>query len=133
MFCACCVAVIRTDRIEVRGSNALELASVTYFVSTRWGGDERDVTIERMREILSELDAVDIEHPNVALTHETEWALGVYSKGLVIWENVERDNEPRHMNEVSRDRVLDLWIKLSAGKITEIDTEPWLPGYEDAV
>ena len=106
---------------------------MTYFVSTRWGGDERDVSTERMREILSELDTVDLEHPSVSLTHETEWSLGVFSDGLVIWENVEGNGDPCHMNHVSRDQVLDLWMKLSDGKITEVAAEPWLTGYEDAV
>jgi hypothetical protein len=35
------------------------------------------------------------------------------------------------MNNVSRDRVLELWLKLAAGRLDEIESEPWLPGYYD--
>jgi hypothetical protein len=59
------------------------------------------------------------------------WSLGAYSGGLLVWENLEA-GEPRHMNGVSRDRVLALWLKLADGRLDEIEAEPWLPGYEDA-
>jgi hypothetical protein len=49
---------------------------------------------------------------------------------LLVWENLE-EGEPKHMNNVPRDRVLGLWIKLSEGRLDEIEVEPWLPGYED--
>ena len=104
---------------------------MSYILSTRWGGDEREPTLARMREVLSELDAEDIEHPEVSLTHESEWSLGAYPVGLLTWENVEADDEPRHMNNVTRDRVLELWAKLAEGRIAEVESEPWLPGYED--
>jgi hypothetical protein len=84
-----------------------------------------------MREILTELDAEDIEHPGVSLTHESEWSLGAYPTGLLTWENIAADDEPRHMNGVSRERVLELWAKLAEGRIAEVEAEPWLPGYED--
>jgi hypothetical protein len=80
---------------------------VAFHVSTRWAGDEPGATVERMREVLAELDARDIEHPSVALTHESEWCLGAYPGGLLVWENLEADDPPRHMSGVSRERVLD--------------------------
>jgi hypothetical protein len=101
------------------------------FVTTRWRGDEREPTLARLREILSELDADDIEHPGVSLTHESEWSLAALPGGLLIWENVGADDAPRHMNNVTAERVLELWGKLSEGRVGEIDSEPWLPGYED--
>lgn len=104
---------------------------MSYFVSTRWGGDQREPTPDQMREVLTELDTKDIEHPDVSLTHESEWSLGAFPGGLLTWENVEADDGPRHMNDVARARVLELWVKLSEGRIAEIDSEPWLPGYED--
>lgn len=83
-----------------------------------------------MREVLAELDAADIEHPSVAVTHESEWCLGAYPGGLLVWENLE-EGEPRHMNSVPRDRILALWLKLAEGRLDEIESELWLPGYED--
>ncbi len=102
-----------------------------FFTTTRWGGDEREPTVERLREILGQLDVEDDEHPWVSLTHESEWYLAAYPGGLLVWENAEVAGNPRHMNAVGRDRVLELWIKLSRGMLREIEREPWLPGYED--
>lgn len=102
-----------------------------FFASTRWGGDEREPTVERLREILGQLDAEDDVHPSVSLTHESEWYLAAYPGGLLIWENAKAAEDPRHMNDVPRERVLELWIKLSRGMLEEIEREPWLPGYED--
>jgi hypothetical protein len=83
-----------------------------------------------MREILTQLDVEDVEHQSVSLTHESEWCLGAYPGGLLVWENLE-EGEPRHMNGVSRERVLELWVKLAQGRIAEVETDPWLPGYEN--
>jgi hypothetical protein len=84
-----------------------------------------------MREILTEIDVEDIEHPGVSLTHGSEWSLGAYPGGLLTWEYVAADDEPRHMNGVSREGVLELWAKLAEGRIAEVESEPWLPGYDD--
>ena len=104
---------------------------MAFHVSTRWGGDESLPTFDRMREVLAELDDDDDEHPCVSLTHESEWSLGAFPGGLVVWENLEA-GEPRHMNKVARERVLELWRKLADGRLSEIEAEPWLPGYQDA-
>lgn len=101
---------------------------MAFHVTTRWGSDERDVPVERMREVLAQLDADDPEHPEVSLTHESEWSLGAYPGGLLIWEHLE-DGNPRHMRGVTRDRVLELWIKLAEGRIQEVNGELWSPGY----
>jgi hypothetical protein len=102
---------------------------MSYFANTRWGGGEDSPSESRMREILAELDVKeDDEHPDVSLMHESEWALSAFAGGLVVWENVEA-GEPRHMHNVSRERVFELWLKLSRGEIATIEQEPWLPGY----
>jgi hypothetical protein len=105
---------------------------MAFHVTSRWGGDESKASTDRMSEILAELDSVDDEHCSVSLTHESEWCLGAYPGGLLVWENLE-DGDPRHMNNVSRERVLDLWMQLSEGNVEAIEAEAWLPGYEDAV
>jgi hypothetical protein len=98
----------------------------------RWGGDESNPPVERLREILQELDIEpeDDEHPDVGLKHETEWCLSAFPSGLLIWGNLEDDSEDadRHMEGVSRQKVLELWLKLAAGDIAAVDAEPWLPG-----
>jgi hypothetical protein len=103
---------------------------MSFFVETRWGGSENAPSLDRMREILSELDQHDAEHPDTWLEHESGWGLSAYETGVLVWENVEADEiMPRHMIGVPRARVLELWIKLSEGRIDEIHREPWSPGY----
>lgn len=104
---------------------------MSFHVTDRYGQDEdEDVCPARMRELLVSLGAPDDdEHADVSLTHESEWSLGVFPGGLVVWENVAGDGDPKHMVGVSLERTLGLWQKLAAGQITEVDAEPWLPGY----
>lgn len=95
----------------------------------RWGGSEFNPPIERLREFLKELDSEDSEHPDVSLTHETGWCLSLFSSGLLVWENLEyAGDNSRHMNGVSRDKVLALWLKLAEGDLVAIEAEPWLRG-----
>ena len=101
---------------------------MTYLVNTRDGNAEPMPSVDRMREILTELDVEDDEHPDVSLTHDSDWTLSAFPDGLVIWENAEAD-VARHMLHISRAHVLELWIKLSEGHIDAIEQEPWLPGY----
>ena len=103
---------------------------MTFHVTTRWGGDLKTPPVGRLREVLDELDVEDDEHVSVSLTHESEWCLGAYPGGLLVWENLEGD-DPKHMNHVSRDRILELWLLLSEGELAAIHAQPWLPGYED--
>jgi hypothetical protein len=84
-----------------------------------------------MREVLGQLEVADPRDPSASVTHESEWCLGAYPGGLLVWENLEADHPPRHMNGVPSDRVLELWVKLSHGQLAEVEAEPWLPGYED--
>ncbi|SDT20572.1 hypothetical protein SAMN05216421_3149 [Halopseudomonas xinjiangensis] len=81
-----------------------------------------------MKELLAQLDIEDEEHNSVSLTHESEWCLGAYPGGLVVWENLEQ-GEPRHMKSVSREYVLKLWLQLGQGNLAAIEQEPWRPGY----
>ena len=86
--------------------------------------------LDSLSDLYDELEYEDEEHTSVSLTHESEWNLGAYGGGLLIWENLEtEDNEPRHMKDVSKERMLELWRKLAHGRIEEINKEPWLPGY----
>ncbi len=81
-----------------------------------------------MREALAELDVEDIEHPDVALIHESGWCLGAYPSGLLIWEHL-GEGEPRHMRDISRDRVLEMWQWLARGDLARVESEPWKRGY----
>ena len=102
---------------------------MTFHVTDLKGTSEAEVSANRMREILEELLAFpDNEHSMVSLTHETEWSLGVFARGLLVWENLEK-GAPRHLLRASPERTLELWQLLAAGKLREVEAEAWLPGY----
>ena len=97
---------------------------MAFHIYTRWGECEDTPTIERMREVLGELDVEDEEHNSVSLTHETEWSLEAFPSGLMIWQHLEGDTG-KCLRGVSREKILELWIKLSRGEIAAVDSEPW--------
>ena len=103
---------------------------MTYHGTDLMGETIETPSVDRMRELLEELTRADGEHPDVSLEHESGWCLSVFASGLVVWENVEGDGPPRHMDRVSRDKVLELWLHLSRGEIEVIEYEPWRPGYK---
>ncbi|MCP4601045.1 MAG: hypothetical protein GY847_11055 [Proteobacteria bacterium] len=102
---------------------------MVFDVVDRWGTEESNVSVERMRELLASLDIEDEEHPDVSLTHESEWCLSAFPGGLLVWENVETGTDPKHMRNVLREKVLELWTKLAQGDIDAVSSEPWLDGY----
>ena len=100
-----------------------------YHVNRRWGDSDDEPSVAMMRDALGELDVEDAEHPDVSLIHESGWCLEAYPSGLLIWESLaDRNAAPRHMREVSRQRVLEMWLWLSQGDLTRIEAEPWNPG-----
>ncbi|AVP96785.1 hypothetical protein C7S18_06040 [Ahniella affigens] len=86
-------------------------------------------SLEEMRALLESLMANDPEHPDVSLTHESEWCISVYPSGIVVLENLETGEGPFHMRAVAHDRALELWQSLAAGRISELQLLQWLPGY----
>jgi hypothetical protein len=90
---------------------------------------ERNPSLEILPRLLDELQTADEEHGDVSLTHETEWCLSISKSGSVYFENLEV-GEPRHMHDVSREKILEMMECLSRGKIENIHRENWLPGYK---
>ncbi len=80
---------------------------MAFHISHRYGVSESDPPLESFAALYAELSADDDEHPDVSVNHDSEWSLGAFSGGLLVWENVE-DGEPRHMHNVSRDDVIRL-------------------------
>ena len=101
---------------------------MTYVVTSRWGVDDQDAPLGRMRAVLDELGAPDREHGSASLKHESEWCLSAYEGGKLVWQNVEEGNA-RHMNAVPLEKVVRLWLSLAEGDIIAVDAEPWLDGY----
>jgi len=101
-----------------------------YSVVHRLGhGDGLDmVTESQIRDLLAELDGDDPEHPDVWITdEETGWGLvaaGSPSVTLVL-QNEDDESPRRTMTGVSRDRAVDLYLKLVAERLDELLAEPW--------
>ena len=92
-------------------------------------GDMEPATVDNVEALLAELDHADGEHTNVSVSDESEWTLSAFAGGLLIWENVEEDDEPRHMLGVSRREMLDHFQTLVRGDLDAVHALPWSPGY----
>jgi hypothetical protein len=103
-----------------------------FYITHRYGADESNPPLSKLPALLDELDERldDIEHTSVSLTHESEWCISAYRGGLLIFENVEsQEDTGRHMDGVPTERIVALWTLLSAGQIEAVASEPWLQGY----
>jgi hypothetical protein len=101
-----------------------------FHVTHRYGEMESDPPRSRFAALLQELDdrPEDAEHTSVSVTHETEWCLSAYSGGYLVFENLE-GNGPRHMTNLSPEKIVELWDALAEGDLDSIEQEPWKPGY----
>lgn len=104
---------------------------MSFFVYHRYGDAERDPPTSTFPILLDELDVRldDEEHTSISVIHESEWGLSVYHGGYVTWENVEGEGEPRHMGNVSREKLLLMMERVASGDLAELETEPWKAGY----
>jgi hypothetical protein len=94
-----------------------------------YGDYEGDPPVEKLNDLYDEKDGGDEEHFGVSVIHKTGWCLTLHPNDTLVWENVEDGHNPRHMNSVPRDKVLELWRCLARGDITQIESELWLQGY----
>lgn len=101
---------------------------MTYFVTHWLGNDESKYPIGRFAELLDELDHADDEHPDVSVTHESEWCLTIDRNTLVILENLE-DGEPVHAGPLSRDEVVNMMKLVAQGQIDRLHDFAWKAGY----
>lgn len=93
------------------------------------GSSSQDSSDAALVELLAEVAQIDDEHPDVAVTHESGWTLLAFERGSVVWENVESDEQPRHMTGAPRAKILQLWAQLREGNLEAIEAEPWIRGY----
>ena len=112
---------------------------MAFTITHRSGAMDGDASSAEFEALLDELheDPDDVEHADVALSHETGWSLGISRDRAggerafyVSWENVEdEDSAPRHMGTVTRADVLRLMSLVAAGRVDVVDAESWLSGY----
>jgi hypothetical protein len=104
---------------------------MSFIIYHRLGSCERDPAPSIFTLLLDELDEApeDEEHVSVSVVHESEWGLGCQRGGYVNYEHVEGDGEPRHMTNLSREKVLGLMQSVAAGELSKLEDEPWKAGY----
>lgn len=88
-------------------------------------GDQDSATVERVPDLLAELDQSDQEHTDVSVEHESGWVLSAYRDGLVVWENVEDDQESGRLYNVPREEVVRLFTALVEGDVALVAAQPW--------
>ena len=102
---------------------------MSYWVSHLMGNSDVEFPLSSLPELYAELSKADQEHTDVSVTHESEWCLSAFSSGLLVWENVAGEGEPRHMRNVPKAKTIELWSLLASGAIEVINNESWLTGY----
>lgn len=109
------------------------MANTQYYICDGWGDSIDSPTVEEMQKFLDKLDIDDPEHCEVWLSDaESGWTLGCLPNDEVHLDvdlEDEQKNVPRHLINVSRERMLLLWRMLIEGKTDELEKESWLPGY----
>ena len=79
--------------------------------------------------LLAELDDADDDHTDVSVSDESGWTVSAFANGVVIWENVEEQDRPRHLAPMPRGEVLRLFELVVAGDLAAVERHPWRPGY----
>lgn len=103
---------------------------MSYIVTHTSGTMERNLPTSRFGELLDELALTDAEHPDVSVTHESEWCITVGRSGAVILENVEDDDgDPVHAVGLGREEILALLRELAVGNVDKLRSGVWQPGY----
>ncbi|GIH07548.1 hypothetical protein Rhe02_56150 [Rhizocola hellebori] len=95
------------------------------------GGDMEDYDPSKIAALIAELqDDDDDEHPSIGVSHESGWTISGYGGGLVVWEDVETDDdESRHMDNVSDHELAHLMRLTAEARFDEINAYHWLPGH----
>ena len=86
-------------------------------------------TIEGIGALLKELDRADEEQFDVAVTDESGWCLSLSQGGRLIWENVEEDEEPRHLMGINREDAAAYFRAIIEADLATLEALAWLPGY----
>jgi hypothetical protein len=95
------------------------------------GSSDDNPPVESLSELYDELLSADREHGDVAVIHDdSTWSMSAHRDGRVVLEHLENRSGQRHMVQVPKERVLDLWRRLIEGDIDGLLLEPWKEGYQ---
>ena len=92
-------------------------------------GEMERATVDKLQSLLDELEQSDDEHTDVSVSDESEWTLSAFRHGLLVWENVGEDDEPKHLKGLTRSEILKHFTALVNGDLDAIHALPWSPGY----
>lgn len=92
--------------------------------------------VERVdaRGLLNELRAADSEHPDVAVSLDSGWSLGLLGRGRVFLEHLEEpEGAPRHLIDQSDAEVVTILELMTSEDFDAILRLPWRPGYPTVI
>jgi hypothetical protein len=99
-----------------------------YYVETRWGGSEESPPLDRLREIIAELDIRDEEHPDTWMGHaDSDWLLRLDEDRFAYLQNSE-DETIAHLSAVSPATALTLWRQFAEGGRDAVSGYGWISG-----
>ena len=94
-----------------------------FYLRDRLGKIEAEPTVDRMRQVLGDLDQGGIR---VGLAHRSNWSLVVYASRRVVWCCLgDYYSDPCTMDNVSDNKIIKLWTYLSWGNIDEVEKQDW--------
>jgi hypothetical protein len=102
---------------------------IMYGVIHTNGSGEDNPPFESLPRLYDELLSADREHGDVSvIDDESGWCMSAHRDGRLVFTNLARRGA-RHMMAASKERVVQLWIRLINGNIDELFAEPWQDGY----
>jgi len=90
---------------------------------------EQSDDLSRLPALLEELREATDEHGDVAVGDESGWTLTALASGRVCWENIETGDDPRHLDALAHEDVLNLLELTASGELEAVESWAWLPGY----
>lgn len=100
---------------------------MTWYVENGWGESIRNPVAAEMERLLDEVNVQDEEHGAVWVATDSGWSLEWNGDGrLVLW--IDGPGGTRHLSDVSRERALELFVALAAGRTNEVELCEWQPG-----
>jgi hypothetical protein len=98
-----------------------------YYVENGLGGGVDSPTPEEMWKFLLELDVDDEEHGAAWLSLDNGFSLEWNGDGRLVLTDPDTEGS-QHLRDVTRERALELWVALAAGKLGEVKRCAWQPG-----
>jgi hypothetical protein len=96
-------------------------------LTSGWGDEIDDPTVDELRRCVEERDPKDDEHGDLSFSTD-EGAITSFGSGRLVFFRPP-DGSPRHLLKVSAQRLLALWQALGEGNLELIEQEPWQPGH----